>query len=267
MTDLIVFSDLDGTLMEHESYSTVAASKALAELARRGITPILNSSKTQQEMLAVRQELGFDGPYICENGAALYNFSDSKSQTAKKVFGPPRARWLPEVHQFRMRQHLRFEGFSDWTAADIALHTGLDENRAELARQRQYSEPILWQDTAARLEHFADFLRAMDLQLIEGGRFISVQGVFDKSTAMNWLCKQSGTSDTMTVALGDSPNDHAMLNSADIAVVIRSAKSEQIQLDQPQHIIRTRRPGPAGWQEAMLLILERVDAGKLTPTG
>ncbi|MCY4358792.1 MAG: HAD-IIB family hydrolase [Gammaproteobacteria bacterium] len=264
MTDLLIFTDLDGTLMEHETYSMQAASEALAELNSRRIVPILNSSKTQQEMLAIQQRLGIDGPYICENGAALFNVSCCGPKKQGKVFGTPLSHWLNRVHQLRDQMKVRFEGFSDWTGTEIASLTGLNKDQAELSRQRQFSEPILWKDTAARFDEFCEALKAIDLQLTKGGRFVSIQGHFDKSTAMHWLRKEIAGSDAITVALGDSPNDYAMLNAADIAVIIKSAKSDQIELNKPQYIIRSQWPGPAGWQEAIMEILSRMDSGKLT---
>ena len=66
-----------------------------------------------------------------------------------------------------------------------------------------------------------------------------------------------------TVALGDSPNDTAMLELADIAVLIKSAKSEQIRLQSPRKIIRTQLPGPAGWQDAIEEILALADSNQL----
>ena len=43
---LLVFTDLDGTLLDHEDYSYAAANEALAELRSRRIPLILCSSKT-----------------------------------------------------------------------------------------------------------------------------------------------------------------------------------------------------------------------------
>ena len=59
----------------------------------------------------------------------------------------------------------------------------------------------------------------------------------------------------ITIGLGDSPNDQGMLNAVDIAVIIRSDRSEKIQLQKPGKIIRTTLRGPDGWQEAMDRIL------------
>jgi mannosyl-3-phosphoglycerate phosphatase len=171
-----------------------------------------------------------------------------------------RQNWLPEVHALRDKTDYNFEGFADWTDARVSELTGLSEQEAGLARQRQYSEPILWRGPASARRQFETDLAGMGLSLLEGGRFFSIQGQHDKSDAMQWMQQQFADSNTVTVALGDSPNDSAMLAAADIAVIIKSAKSEQIQIQGPEKIIRTSRPGPAGWKDAMMDILQLVDS-------
>ena len=269
---LLVFTDLDGSLMEHETYSIAPAEPALAELRRRGIVMVMNSSKTAAEMRAIQERLELQAPFVCENGAALYFQSavderDSPNPVAdRQVFGQLRSEWLPAVHALRTENGFNFEGFADWSAEQIAELTGLDKDGAALAREREFSEPILWRSPASTRELFSKQLDALGLSLLEGGRFLSIQGQHDKSMAMKWLAAQQDE-DCVTVALGDSPNDSAMLNAATIAVIIKSAKSEQLVLQGPQRIIRTSRPGPAGWQDAITEILAWLDNGELSTIG
>jgi mannosyl-3-phosphoglycerate phosphatase len=277
---LLVFTDLDGSLMEHESYSITAAAPALAALRERQILMVLNSSKTAAEMQAVQTRLSLTAPFVCENGAALF-FPNQTTPDEATVFGALRADWLPQVHALRKQHDYPFEGFADWNAKQVSELTGLEEQEADLARQRQFSEPILWRGAASSRQQFEQQLAGMDLSLLEGGRFLSIQGQHDKSNAMTWLRdrlkqqsrehstekQQSADPEVITVALGDSPNDAAMLEAADVAVIIKSAKSDRITLHQPNRIIRTSRPGPAGWKDAMLEILQLLDSGSLAANG
>jgi mannosyl-3-phosphoglycerate phosphatase len=254
---LLIFTDLDGSLMEHETYSVAPAQAALAEIRQRSIPLILNSSKTAAEIQAIQAMHGFSAPFICENGAALYETPDAPP----KSFGDPLLQWLPMVHRLRENKHYKFSGFSDWSPSEIAALTGLSLEQASQAKQRQYSEPILWRDSENDKAEFLDSLSSLDLQLLEGGRFLSIQSHFNKSDAMNWLTQKlnSSASPLTTVALGDSPNDAAMLNSADIAVIIKSAKSDQIRCPNAGMVITTSKPGPSGWNDAILKILSLHD--------
>ena len=268
MKKLLIFTDLDGTLLDHDSYSVAPAAAALAELARRGLTPVFNSSKSRQEILALQQRLVLAAPCICENGAALYNYRhNQQAGVTGQVFGMPLHGWLPQVQQLREQFGFRFEGFADWSVRALCRLTGLSRKQAELAKQREFSEPVLWHDTTAALIRFKACLQALGLQLMEGGRFISIQGQHDKATAMIWLRQQYGDADTLVVALGDSPNDCTMLEAADIAVIVQSAKSDRMQLTSPGLVIHSRQPGPAGWQDAINDILAMLDAGELDSLG
>ncbi len=258
---LLVFTDLDGSLMEHESYSIEPAKPALEELRSRGIGLILNSSKTAAEIRALQTQHSLPGPFICENGAALYESPD----TAAESFGTAATKWLPAVHSLRQAKAYKFSGFSDWSAAQIANLTGLSPTQAALAKQRHYSEPILWQDSESAKTEFLHWLSSQGLRLLEGGRFFSIQSHFDKSDAMAWLTQKlsSASNPLITIALGDSPNDEAMLNSADIAVVIKSAKSNQVACSNAKLTIKTNKPGPAGWNQAIFEILSLYDSNQL----
>ena len=69
---LMVFTDLDGTLLDHKSYRWDAASDALRLLRDNACAVVLASSKTAAEIAGLRAALGFEQwPAIVENGAGL----------------------------------------------------------------------------------------------------------------------------------------------------------------------------------------------------
>ncbi len=251
--------------MEHETYSIAPAETTLAQLHLRGIMLVMNSSKTAAEIAAIQKRLTMSGPFVCENGAALCMPNQNGIQ--QQDFGRRREEWLPQVHALRIQHKLQFEGFADWSVQQVAEMTGLTPAAAELAKTREFSEPILWRSSSNELQLFRERLAELQLRLLEGGRFLSIQGQHDKSLAMRWLVRQQADRKVVTVALGDSPNDAAMLEAANIAVVIKSAKSDCLQLQLPDRVIHTRLPGPSGWQEAMQQILSWLDQGELSTIG
>ena len=251
---LLIFTDLDGTLLDHHSYSFAPALPALTEIRRRGYPLILVSSKTRTELLNLREELQLEFPFICENGAAVHWQENNRWQC--QAFSPPRASIDAVLQELRRTCDYRFTAFMDCTAEQIATLTDLPLEKARLAGDREYTEPLLWQDSPERLHRFLQQLDGHGLQGVQGGRFLSIMGKFSKASAMTWLVQRyQSQAPTMTIALGDSPNDEAMLQAADIAVVIQSDRSAQLEVNQPRWVIRTSQPGPAGWQEAMERIL------------
>ena len=72
MTYFVVFTDLDGSLLDGETYSFESATQALKALRMRNIPLILVSSKTRAEMEPLRRRLNHRDPFIVENGAAVF---------------------------------------------------------------------------------------------------------------------------------------------------------------------------------------------------
>ncbi|CAI2531932.1 Putative mannosyl-3-phosphoglycerate phosphatase [Serratia ficaria] len=67
---LLIFTDLDGSLLDHDSYSWRAAQPWLDRLAAAQTPLIIATSKTAAEVAPLRQRLGLQQqPFIAENGA------------------------------------------------------------------------------------------------------------------------------------------------------------------------------------------------------
>lgn len=72
MANLIIFTDLDGTLLHPMTYSFEEAMPALKLCRERGIPLILCSSKTRAEIEVYRQRLKNEHPFIPENGGGIF---------------------------------------------------------------------------------------------------------------------------------------------------------------------------------------------------
>ena len=70
---LLIFTDLDGTLLDHYTYLWEDAIPALEKLFLFDIPVILCTSKTKDESVYFRGQIGLDHPFIVENGAAIYS--------------------------------------------------------------------------------------------------------------------------------------------------------------------------------------------------
>lgn len=248
---LLVVTDLDGTLLDHHDYSYAPALPVIERLQAHSIPLIANTSKTRAEWLAMRDRFHKNtDPFVTENGSAI--FMPEGSQT----YGRTREEILDLLQPFR--KSYRFEGFADWTTAQVQEHTGLDQEAAALAQEREFSEPLIWHDTNTAKASFLEALADHELMTLQGGRFLHVLGKTDKGRPLSLLRDyyRENEMDPIVIALGDSPNDIAMLEYADIGVIIASPKVEELEVPHGKRIERSTLQGPAGWAEVLTKLID-----------
>lgn len=251
---LLVFSDLDGTLLDHQSYDWSPARPALDRLRALGAGVVLASSKTAAEMTELRRAMALDAwPAIVENGAGLIwpdDGLDGAQDGAQDGTPGDYARLRAAL------AHLPpgFRGFGDMTAQEVARITGLDPDAAQRARTRHYSEPGLWTGDPADRTAFLDAARAAGLTAREGGRFLTLSFGRTKADAMAEVCARLNPA--RTIALGDAPNDAEMLQAADKGVLIANPAAPPMPPDVAKTLMRTTSHGPQGWCDAILTLTQ-----------
>lgn len=260
---LLVFTDLDGTLLDHNSYSFRAAMPALQRLDDADIPVILNSSKTRPEMEALKKQLGNPHPFIVENGAAAIIPPGNLGKDTGLVvsFSAPMDDVLDALQQLR-KEGFAYRSFGDMDASELVAISGLTLTAAQQAKQRIGTEPLVWQGSSEELEAFTERLQQYGLQLVKGGRFYHVMGQYDKAEAMQYLVKRYQSwfpnKEIISIALGDSPNDARMLNSADYAVIIKGVNSENLNITGAGSVMRSVGAGPVGWNECIQSLLHQL---------
>lgn len=114
--NFIVFTDLDGTLLDHDTYSYQPAQEALEKLRATNTPLILASSKTASELIPLRSELGFSHcPAIVENGAGLL-----PSETIKLCGDGEYAQIVEVLNSAPKELRTHFRGFNDWSVHEVA---------------------------------------------------------------------------------------------------------------------------------------------------
>jgi len=265
MNRYVIYTDLDGSLLDHDDYSHAAADPLLQELEQSGVPVVPCTSKTRAEILPLRTELHNRHPFIFENGAAVaipHDYFARKPEQARskgdfwvRAFTLPRDHWLSLIRNAASDFQEEFAGFSEMDDADIVRLTGLSPQQAKLARTREYGEPIHWRGSPERLQDFIERLRKAGAVVLRGGRFIHVSGRCDKGRALRWLNRQYAQLGDgqvpVSIAAGDSDNDVAMLEAADLALVIRSPAHPAPRLNREENTYHSNACGPDGWVEGI----------------
>ncbi|WPJ96856.1 HAD-IIB family hydrolase [Coraliomargarita algicola] len=255
---LLFVTDLDATFLDH-SYSWAQAAPAILRLRNLGVPLVLNSSKTLAEMEDLAKALDLDSPIVAENGGLLAIRKERPGDYSVEIKGIPRSEILLAAHDLRRQLGYRFEGFADWTDQELAERTGLSVPQAQRSRSRLATEPITWNDTELHRLAFADALASHGIRMLQGGRFWHLMGSADKAdgsaAALKYYQDREPDVDWVLVALGDSANDTAMLEAADIAVVIPHVDGPHITPNAPR-VVHAPYPTSKGWNAAVLTILD-----------
>lgn len=268
----IVFTDLDGTLLDSKTYSYRKSLAAINRLKENGIPIIFCSAKTRAEQEIYRRELGLSHPFIVENGAAIFiprayfPFPFDHHRTVDDLLtielAIPHSRVRKLLAKVGRENDFRFKGFRNMSAAEVAEITGLSLEFARLAKQREYDEPVVIASEAkqSRITHndVGDFLaklREAGLDWSYGGQLYHVAGGGGKGKAVEIL---SGLYNRMwgkirTVGLGNGLNDLPMLSQVDIPILVQKRDHSWEDINLPR-LRKVRGVGPEGWRRAILEI-------------
>ena len=278
MKKIVIFTDLDGTLLHPKTYSFDAALPALNLIEEKKIPLILCSSKTRAEIEGCKKRLGNYQPFISENGGGIFipegYFSKNLSQLSfykggergffKRldgqhviVLGKPYEEIRQAFSDLRERLKIKVKGFGDMSAEDIAELTGLSFEEALLARMRDFSEPFIFEENTD--EGFLKAIEASGLHWTQG-QFYYVMGDNDKGKAVNILkgLFERENEEIHTIGLGNGFNDLPMLKEVDQPVLIpKEDGSFDSRVNLPG-MIQAEGIGPDGWNKALMELLQGI---------
>jgi len=270
---ILVYTDLDGTLLDYHSYSFRDALPALGEIKKRNIPLILCSSKTRGELEEYQRKLRIRYPFISENGGAIFipkgYFNKLKNDLKVKgkylvlELGTPYKELRKRLLEISRKFGVKVVGFKDLKIKQIASMCNLPYQEARLAKKRDYDEPFYFLDEIKQKERqtIEREFKKSGLKLTKGGRFYHLLGQNDKGKAVRLLSrmyKQNWNTDLLTVGIGDSLNDLPMLKAVDIPVLVKQKESTyDKEIIKRLKIQKAKGIGPLGWNQAVLDLIEK----------
>ena len=258
----VIFTDLDGSLLDPFTYSCELAMPVVARLRDKEVPLILCSSKTRAEQEVYQRKLGIREPFIVEDGGAIFinrgyfPFPYPYQRVFRNYhvieLGVPYRQIREKLMDISKKSKLAITGFGDMSAVEIAGLTGLDVKSAQLAKKREYEETLNLKDAEPETELILNEIERAGLTWSRGGRFYSVSGGSDKGKATKIVTGLFGKKlgKIKTIGIGDGFNDVAMLSEVDYPVLVQKPGGcwEDIDL---RGLYRVGGVGPEGWVRAI----------------
>ncbi len=263
MSHYLVFTDLDGTLLDSSTYSYEKSLAAINGLMKNGIPIVFCSAKTRVEQEVYRRQLGLFHPFIVENGSAIFiprayfpfplDYHKTVDDLLAVELAIPRSRVRKLLAKISKENDFHFKGFGDMSAAEVSKITGLNLESAKLAQQREYDEPVEFDMSGKDVSEFMAKLGEAGLSWSYGGRLCHVMGGSGKGRAVEILSDlyRKMWGETRTVGLGNGLNDLPMLSQVDMPILVQKRDHSWENMNVPR-LRKVRGVGPEGWSKAIV---------------
>ena len=235
----VVFSDVDGTILDNRHRVTARTAQASRALAQAGVALVLVSARMPEALAAIRQELGNTGPTICYSGAYVLD-----SDGSELLSRPMALEHALRLHDFVSRE------LPGVTCMAYGYHSWVVDSRLDprVAREEQIVGVESVEGTLE--EHFSgrglhklllvgepkDIERAErevgvafpDLSAVRSSPILCevMDGRASKIEGIRVVCDRLGVSISNVLAIGDGRNDIDMLRSVPRSWAMANAPRE-----------------------------------------
>jgi mannosyl-3-phosphoglycerate phosphatase len=268
----VIFTDLDGTLLDRNTYSFEPALPALNLIKQKGVPLILSSSKTRAEIELYQKQLENGHPFVSENGGAIFIAKDYFSfpfyynrelgEHFVLELGAPYSIIIEVLDSIRKETGISIKGFSDFTEEELSSLCGLGQKEATFAKKREYDEPFMIEGGEKEFEIVKRKIKEKGMNYAWGGRFHHIFGKNDKGKAVEILKElyENQFFSILTVGIGDSLNDLPMLSLVDCPIFLKE-KGDLVPetLSPIQNVRVINGGGSEAWNEVILNVVNELE--------
>jgi hydroxymethylpyrimidine pyrophosphatase-like HAD family hydrolase len=263
----LVASDLDGTLLRPDETVSERTRRAVAAARDAGITVVLVSGRPVRSMGPLAERVGVGGIAICANGAIVWDLDSGTMLDWSPLAADLAVRLVHDLRRaipgalFAVELEGGFGREAGWTDGLRPAPAGALEADALQLITGPVTKLLVRHPTLPFEEVTGRARRVVGddavatwagLRLVE----ISAAGV-TKAFALGRLCRRLGIDAVEVVAVGDMPNDLAMLDWAGTGVAVANAT--------PEVLAAADEVTAANTDDGVALLLERILAGASGP--
>lgn len=236
----IVFSDVDGTLVDADHHPMASSAPAFRLLAERGVPFCLVSARSPEGLYPIQRALGFSGPTVSYSGA--YVLDGDGTELLSKPIALDEALRIKDYLDERLPKVCVFTyGFHTWIVNDRSDPRVAEEEYYVLAQAREcrslreaFDErgvhKFLLMGEPADIAEAQDIVRArfpeLNAVLSRPELCEIMRGDVSKSDAVRLLCSHVGVDPKDALAFGDGANDLDMLEAVGQSYAMRNGIDE-----------------------------------------
>ena len=261
---ILIFTDLDGSLLDKETFKFDVIKDYFKELVRNGIIIIPNSSKTEAELLDFNEQNNLDLSFITENGSSIHGLNKIHHNLPDKIIISRTINEIRNVYE----ENINLD-FKNKTTHILELEIevqqkilGLPLDKIKLAIKRDHSLPIKFNGTETEKNEFTKILKNSGLTIQTGGRLMNVCDNVNKSIAMSkalQLIRKQLDDEVITIGVGDNENDIEMIEQTDYPCLVKNDNfdSSLINID---NLIKSSEPSPLGWADVIKTAIQKIES-------
>jgi mannosyl-3-phosphoglycerate phosphatase len=266
---MLIFTDLDGTLLDDTDYSFQQAIPALEALRKSAIPLVICSSKTRKEIEYYQKKIDNNQPFISENGGGIFipkgYFAIAVLNQVVEVseindyytvtLGAPYSELRNVIRSLR-EKGFHVIGFGDMTVREVSERTGLSMYEAEMAKEREFDEVFIHDGDEQERSTLLSSIEAAGYSYTSG-RYFHIMGKSDKGKAVAILTTLYGKiyDNLFTVAIGDNPNDVPMFEQVAYPIIVQNKNGLYDERINTSRLIKADGIGPEGWNKAIMNLL------------
>ena len=175
-SSILIFTDLDGTLLNRDTFNFDSIKTFLSELKNKNIIIIPNSSKTEDEIIEFNNEANFQFPFISENGSIIHNLNFLNAEFPDKMILAKNIHEIQNIFDKNINQDLKSKCkfISSLTTLEQTQIFGLPKSKLKQVFKRTCTIPIKFEGNNKEKLLLKNMLLEIDLDFKDGGRVLNL---------------------------------------------------------------------------------------------
>lgn len=255
---LAVFTSLDGTLLDAQTFEAGASRATIGRLHAAGVPVIPVSVMTLDEVAPIAEDLGLQHAMIFEAGGAIARRTGDRWEV--EPCGPPAETLLEVILDIERRSGANLLVYSALPENEAAHLSGRSGGMLHASTHRSFSEPfVIETGDIARVRHAA---AELGFSVRRGRRFLHLCRACDEGEAFTRLREELQCD--LAIAVGGAAVDAEFLTRADLPIIIPgpNGKPDPELLAAVPGARVAPAPGPAGWAASVGAVWRSVAAPK-----